>query len=211
MDPNTLDGRTFEPRLGDAGSRRDPRRVFSEGDRERLAADPHLRPYLAITQSEVAGLLYALGRGAGVICPPEVGAEGLEASRDLEALYGELEYVDKPAPAPPHPDAVFDAAEQDELSYRKNVRGVERITREQLIRLLRAVDRFALTAPYVDVFPTGACVVISRWLHAHNVLVGFRDRPMSLEEFSEQVDFVMSEARRRERQPNLSENGSRRE
>jgi hypothetical protein len=211
MDPkDTLDGRTFEPWWGQTATRRVPRPVFSEQDRQRLAADPHVRPYLAITQTEVAGLLYALGRGAGLLYPYDprlldnesdiqfVDAEALEASQALDRVYHDLRYEDRRRPAPPpKPDAVFDAAEQHELSYRKNIWGMERITREELVRLLRAVDRYTTRAPYMDVFPDRSGVATSRWLHAHNVLVGFRERPMTLEEFSEQVTFVMREALRR--------------
>jgi hypothetical protein len=83
-----------------------------------------VRPYLALTQTEVAGLLNALGRGAGVIYPYDprflervsdvnlidalIDAEALEASRGLDRVYRELAYDDDgpsaPAP-PPAPDA----------------------------------------------------------------------------------------------------------
>ncbi len=201
-DEDTLDGRTFEPRWGQVATRRDPRPVFSEQNRERLAADRHLRPYLTMTQLEVAGLLYALGRCGGVECPPGSDSEAaLEASGELERFYCELaSYKQRSDPLPPPaPGAVFDAAEQHELSYRTNIQGFERITRDGLIRLLRAVDRYALHARYVDVFSAEGSVLIARWLHAHNILIAFRERPMTLEEFSEQVGYLISEVERREK------------
>jgi hypothetical protein len=198
---DTLDGRTFEPWRGGTAEARTPRPVFSARDRERLAGDPHLRPYLTITQDQVAGLLCALDRYAMILpailadepsfCVMD--AETLQACRTLADVCRDLMRHPEATAPPPASDAVFDAPEQHELSYRKNVRGFEHITREDLVRLLRALDQYAVRAPQMDVF-RDSWVPAARFLHAHNVAVSFRERPLTLNEYSEEVRGVIAKA-----------------
>ncbi len=165
-----------------------------------MAADPHLRPYLAITQDQVAGLLGALFRWVmwtpdefpPVLDPKDVDGQCLRAYRDLLNVRRELEYpLHQPPPSPP--DAVFDAAEQDELSYYKHVNGFERLGRTGLVRLLRAVDRNASTARPLEVAPPSTSVGFCRAVHAYNVTVGFRDRPLTVAQFDREQAAVIDE------------------
>jgi hypothetical protein len=193
------DGRSFHPHVWEKTTRRDPRAVFGSDERARLSADPDLRPYLEITQEQVAGLLWAcgeyFGRAFGDVLPPGFGdvapdAEVIEAHRALRRAYAACHaHQDDGRPAGAD-DVIFDADEQHELSYFKWVRGAERITRQQLTRLLAALDRYATRATLIHVAPPVS--ILSRMLHGHNTLVGFRDQPVTFEEFGRQLRDLMA-------------------
>jgi len=175
--------------------------VFGDNDRRLLSGDPNLRRYLAITQDQVVALLSALSEWAGwspTQLPPGADespkhAERTRAYRELINVFHKLYQPQDKASAPPR-DAIFDAAERDELSRYKGVRRLEHIGRTDLVRLLRVVDRYALCARPLEVFPPRAPVRVSRAIHAHNVSIAFRDRPLTYAQYAAEVYRVIDQA-----------------
>jgi hypothetical protein len=192
-----MDGRSFSPHDWEETTRRDARVVFGIEERARLRADPDLSRYVDITQEQVAGLLWAcgeyFGRAFDQLPPTPEGdnrdPEVVEAHRALRRAYAACHVRPDDQPPPSADDTVFDADEQHELSYFKWVRGAEHITRQQLLLLLAALDRYAARATLVHV--ASPLSLARRMLHGHNTLVSFRDQPVTFEEFGRQLRDVM--------------------
>lgn len=112
-------------------------------------------------------------------------AELVEAHRSLVGLYWRLGRSDNNGIASSH-QHVFDPQERSSLALYKYVEGQENVSKQELRELLdlEALGLYCFKAPRIklQIIPiTG----VLRFLHAHNALVSFRDRPFTLNEFAE--------------------------
>ena len=197
-----------------------PAPVFSAEEQEALAADPDVRPYAGITRGQLLGLLSALSEYGMRTClrslddetPLPFADAATPVSQDvLDALRAVVEWyrhtdrswLDRNATVPAGPPVdnrshgdewIFDATEQQEISYLKYGHGFEHVTRNELVRLLEPLGRYTTRASRLRHLSPLAygCYPLNRMVHAHNRLVSFRDHPFDYDEYSESVRDVIA-------------------
>jgi hypothetical protein len=170
--------------------------VFEPQEQESLKSNQYVRPYAAITKSQLVGLLTAFGEYAirvgiyqeAVMRPVLSDPELLERHHALVNFYSRLLFTRHTASIG---QFVFDAQERSALSLHKYVRGCEGISKLEALVLLEALERYSLNAPRIEQF-FGPFTGLVRTIHAHNALVRFRDRRFTQDEFAESVRAVLN-------------------
>ena len=118
--------------------------IFEPRERESLETNQYMRPYAAITKTQLVGLLTALGEYAvrvGKNLPAVTGAvssdpELAETHRALAGFYRRQRDASNSASSG---QFVFDARERSTLSLYKYVRGCEDLSKRELLGLLEAL------------------------------------------------------------------------
>jgi hypothetical protein len=86
---------------------------------------------------------------------------------------------------------VFNDEERNALGHHKYVSGTEHLVKAELTALLEMLGVYSQSATRVEQI-YGPMTGLARIIHAHNALIDFRDRPFSLDEFSQSVRDVLA-------------------
>jgi hypothetical protein len=170
--------------------------VLDSEHRARIASDPRLAPYANCTVPRALGLFNAFLNYEVRLhpegSPPKAPGCSLDpiAIRAHEALMGTWQSTLSAAVGGPTVrEPIFPPEVREWMRGHKYLRAVHNLDRIQFLNLVAAFSEYSEVAPAYELLtatetlPASSAVGWNRCLHAHNCLVSFRNRPMTVDEF----------------------------